>query len=85
MSEEQDNIIVLLDEEGKEIECEVIDFFEFDEKEYAVLLPVDEEDPYILRVDKDEDGSEIFAVIEDDDEFEKVAQAYDDLLGEDEE
>lgn len=84
MDNEMDNIITLLDDEGKEVECEVIDLFEFEEKEYVVLLPVDEEDPYILRVDKDEDGNEVFAVIEDDDEFEKVAEAYDELL-EDEE
>lgn len=84
MENEMDNIITLLDDEGKEVECEVIDLFEYDEKEYVVLLPVDEEDPYILRVDKDEDGTEVFAVIEDDEEFEKVAEAYDELLGEDE-
>ena len=56
-----------------------------EEKEYVVLLQVDEEDPYILRVDKDEDGSEVFAVIEDDEEFDKVAEAYDELLGDEEE
>ncbi|KPU44950.1 hypothetical protein OXPF_14280 [Oxobacter pfennigii] len=84
MENEAENIITLLDDEGNEVECEVIDMFEFEEKEYIVLLPADEEDPYILRVDKDEDGSEIFAVIEDDEEFEKVADAYDELLEEDE-
>lgn len=84
MENEMDNMITLLDDEGNEVECEVIDLFEFDEQEYVVLLPVDEEDPYILRVDKEEDGSEVFAVIEDDEEFEKVAEAYDELLGEEE-
>lgn len=79
-----DNMITLLDDEGNEVECEVIDMFEYDENEYVVLLPVDEEDPYILRVDKDDEGNEIFAVIEDDEEFEKVAEAYDELLGEEE-
>ncbi|HBM81933.1 MAG TPA: hypothetical protein DD426_14045 [Clostridiaceae bacterium] len=59
--------------------------FEFNEKEYAVLLPEEEDDPYILRVDKDEDGNEVFAVIDSDDEFEKVADAYDELLEDDEE
>lgn len=84
MENEMENMITLLDDEGNEVECEVIDLFEYDEKEYVVLLPTDEEDPYILRVDKDEDGNEIFAVIEDDEEFEKVAEAYDELLGEEE-
>ena len=84
MENETENMITLLDDEGKEVECEVIDLFEFEEKEYIVLLQVDEEDPYILRVDKDQDGSEVFAVIEDDEEFDKVAEAYDELLGEEE-
>ncbi|MDI6618642.1 MAG: DUF1292 domain-containing protein [Clostridiales bacterium] len=83
--EENENIITLLDDDGKEIQCEVIDMFEFNEKEYAVLLPEEEDDPYILRVDKDEDGNEVFAVIDSDDEFEKVADAYDELLEDDEE
>lgn len=84
MENDNDNMITLLDDDGKEVECEVIDMFQFEEKEYIVLLPVEEEDPYILRIDKDDDGNEVFAVIEDDDEFGKVADAYDELLGEDE-
>jgi uncharacterized protein YrzB (UPF0473 family) len=79
-----ENIITLLDDDGNEIECEVIDMFEFEEKEYAVLLPTDEEDPYILRIDKDEDGNELFAMIEDDNEFDRVSEAYDELLDQDE-
>jgi uncharacterized protein YrzB (UPF0473 family) len=39
---------------------------------------------YIIRVDKDEDGNEVFAVIEDDAEFDEVAEAYDELLEEEE-
>ena len=82
-----ENIITLLDDDGNEIECEVIDMFEFEEKEYAVLLPTDEEDPYILRgrnVVLGEDGNELFAMIEDDNEFDKVSEAYDELLDQDE-
>lgn len=84
MENDTENIITLLDDDGNEVECEVIDMFEFENKEYVVLLPVDEEDPYILRVDKDDEGNEVFAVIEDDEEFDKVAEAYDELLEEDE-
>lgn len=83
MENETEDMITLLDEDGNEVECEVIDMFEFEDKQYIVLLPADQEDPYILRVEKDEDGSDVFAVIEDDEEFNKVAEAYDELLGED--
>lgn len=84
MEDDREDMITLLDDEGNEVECEVIDMFEFEDKEYIVLLPEDEEDPYILRVDKDDEGNEVFAVIEDDEEFDRVSEAYDELLGEDE-
>jgi uncharacterized protein YrzB (UPF0473 family) len=84
MDDNNEDMITLRDEEGNEIECEVIEWFEFEDKEYIVLLPVDEEELNILRVEKDADGNEVYAVIEDDEEFDKVAEAYDELLGEDE-
>ena len=48
-----DDYIVLLDEEGGEIECELLDRIEFEGSVYAVLLPVDadtaEPEAIILR------------------------------------
>jgi uncharacterized protein YrzB (UPF0473 family) len=85
MENEMENVITLIDDEGNEIECEIIDAFEYDDKEYVVLLPGDEEDPFMLRVDKDENGEEVFAMIEDDDEFDEVSEAYNGLLEEDDE
>jgi uncharacterized protein YrzB (UPF0473 family) len=82
--EYEDEVIVLLDEEGNELECEVLHTFEFEGNGYVVLLPSDEDDPFILKIEKDENGNDIYAVIEDDEEFEKVSEAYDELLGEEE-
>ena len=42
--EELDNIIVLNDEDGNEIEFEFLDLIEYEGEEYVVLLPNDEED-----------------------------------------
>ena len=42
--EELDNIIVLNDENGDEIEFEFLDLIEYDGEEYVVLLPNDEEE-----------------------------------------
>ena len=42
-NEELDNIIVLNDEDGKEVEFEFLDLVELDDEEYVVLLPVTEE------------------------------------------
>ena len=41
-NEELDNIIILNDEEGNEVEFEFLDLIEFEGEEYVVLLPVEE-------------------------------------------
>ena len=82
---ENDNIVTLLDEEGKETDFEVIATLEVNEKEYAVLFPVvgDSEEAFIFRMIEDTDGYSLECV-EDDDEFNAVAAAYEDLLEEEE-
>ena len=42
--EELDNIIVLNDEDGNEVEFEFLDLIEYEGEEYVVLLPVEEEE-----------------------------------------
>ena len=42
--EELDNIVVLNDEDGNEVEFEFLDLIEYDGEEYVVLLPNDDED-----------------------------------------
>ncbi len=81
---ERENTIVLTDEEGNEQEFEVIDLLEVDDSEYAILLPVDEEDDQamIFRIDVDENGEDILVEVEDDDEWERVAQYWEELMGE---
>lgn len=70
--EELDNIIVLTDENGNEIEFEFADLIEYQDKEYVVLLPVgDDEDDggvVILQVEPgDEDSDEdAYISVEDD-------------------
>lgn len=44
MTEERDNIIILFDENGKEVEFEYLGTVESDKKEYLVLSPLDAED-----------------------------------------
>ena len=41
--ENLDNIIILNDEEGNEIQFEFLDLIEYNSEEYVVLLPVDED------------------------------------------
>lgn len=62
--EELDNIIVLNDEEGNEVEFEFLDLIEYDSEEYVVLLPIledgeeDEGEVVILKVEETENDDE---------------------------
>ena len=71
--EELDNIIVLNDEEGKEVQFEFLDLVEYENEEYVVLLPIeDAEDDagevVILKVEDTESEDEESYVSVDDEE-----------------
>lgn len=85
--EDMENVIVLENENGEKTEYEIVTDLHVDENIYYVLYPMnsEDEDAIVLRLDEDENGEYVFAEIEDDDEFDKVAQAYDEWLEEDEE
>ena len=73
MEEELDNIIVLNDEEGKEVEFEFLDLVEYEDEEYVVLLPIEEVDGdagevVILKVEDTESEDEESYVSVDDEE-----------------
>ncbi|QIB26488.1 DUF1292 domain-containing protein [Caloranaerobacter azorensis] len=76
--------ITLIDDEGNEIEFEVIATFDIEEREYAVLLPVNEEEDeaYILKIEYDEDGNMILVNIEDKSEFDDAAAVYEAIIDE---
>ena len=83
------DFITLMDEEGKEHEFEVEAILDIEDNKYAVLIPLDEEyadsnEAVIMRFGLDEEGEEVLYDIESDEEWEKVADAYDDIVDEDE-
>jgi len=76
MSEERDDLVVLIDENGEETEFEHLDTIEYNGNEYVVLLPVeqteeenDAEEVVILRIEQGEDGEDSFVTVEDDEEL----------------
>ena len=76
LDEELDNIIILNDEDGNEVQFEFLDLIELDGEEYVVLLPVSEEgeedegEVVILKLeDTDEDSEEESYVGVDDEEI----------------
>lgn len=74
----EDNIIVLTDDEGKEIEFEFVDLIEMDEKEYVILLPLEDEESgevVILKVET-EGEEETYVSIDDEEEGNKVFELF---------
>ncbi len=86
---EMQDIINILDEDGKEHSLEIIDALEYDDRQYLALLPMYDEDEaqeqleesgelVILRVsnEQDEDGQDYLECIEDDDEYKAVSEIF---------
>ena len=82
--EELDNIIVLNDEQGNEVQFEFLDLVELDNEEYVVLLPVtdegeeDEGEVVILKLeDTDEDSEgESYVGVEDEEIVNQVFSIF---------
>ena len=79
--EELDNIIVLNDENGNEIEFEFLDLIEYEGEEYVVLLPNDEEDDagevVILKLeDTDSEEEESYVSVDDEEVLQNVFEIF---------
>lgn len=80
-NEELDNIVVLNDEEGNEVEFEFLDLIEYEGEEYVVLLPVEEADDagevVILKVeDTESEDEESYVSVDDEDVLNKVFEIF---------
>lgn len=80
--EELDNVIVLNDEEGNEVQFEFLDLVELDSEEYVVLLPTSEEEEdegevVILKVeDTDSEDEESYVSVDDEEVLNKVFEKF---------
>ncbi|ADQ46401.1 protein of unknown function DUF1292 [Caldicellulosiruptor kronotskyensis 2002] len=77
-----DNVVTLVDEEGREISFEMLDKVNYNGNDYIVLLPLEEmekEDEeaevVILRIE-DRDGEEVYVGVEDEEELENVFEIF---------
>lgn len=81
-NEEMDNIIVLNDEEGNEVEFEFLDLIDYEGEEYVVLLPVEETEEagevVILQVEDIDSDEESYISVEDEDTLNKVFEIFKD-------
>lgn len=80
--EELDNIIILNDEDGNEVEFEFLDLIEYEGEEYVVLLPVEEEteepgEVVILKLeDTESEDEESYVSVEDEEVLNKVFEKF---------
>lgn len=81
--EEIDNIIVLNDENGNEVQFEFLDLIEYESEEYVVLLPVDEEEAegevVILKLeDTENEDEESYVSVDDENVLTAVFEIFKD-------
>ena len=79
--EELDNIIILNDEEGKEVQFEFLDLIEYEEEEYVVLLPIEEEaeesgEVVILKVEDTDSEEESYVSVDDEETLNTVFEMF---------
>jgi len=76
---ENENILVLTDEDGNELECEYLDSITYQNKEYAILYPLDQDEDegevIIMEVLDDDEGEE-FHPVEDEAILDAVFEEY---------
>ena len=76
---ELDEVIVLEDEDGNEIEFELGDKLVYEGKEYVVLLPLEEDDNGIVILEHQEGGDEegdLYLDVEDEDVLNAVFDMF---------
>ncbi|WP_125154657.1 DUF1292 domain-containing protein [Clostridium rectalis] len=76
--------ITLTDENGENIEFDVVTKLDIQDKEYVIVVPKDEEtdEAIALKIISNESGKDILVTVDDDDEFAIVAEAYESLFAE---
>ena len=80
-NEELDNIVVLNDENGEELEFEFLDLIEYEGEEYVVLLPVEETEEagevVILKLeDTESEDEESYVSVDDEEVLNKVFEIF---------
>lgn len=84
-SEEIDNIVILNDEDGNEVQFEFLDLIEFEGEQYVVLLPTEEEEEedagevVILKLeDTESEEEESYVSVDDEDILNAVFEIFKD-------
>lgn len=87
----EEDIVELVDEEGKTIKFNHVATIDFENEWYVFFSPVEEtdgvstEEVVIFKLDSDEEGKDVFSPIEDEDLLQKVYDEYVRVMEEDDE
>lgn len=78
LNEEEASILSLTDEEGNEVEFELIDSVDYEDAEYLILLPLDEDasEVVILEVVPNRDGTESYVTVSDEKTLMEVYEIF---------
>ncbi len=86
----EDGILTFTDEEGNDVDFQILDAITVDEKQYLVVLPCEEDESdsdeekdegvLILEI-KDADGEEVYDLVVDEEEAEKVFEEFKKING----
>lgn len=75
-----DNMIILTDEKGSRVRFEFLDLIEYQNREYLVLLPADDEDDtgevVILQIESFDDENENYISVDDQDTLYEVFSIF---------
>ncbi|HHU30185.1 MAG: DUF1292 domain-containing protein [Bacillota bacterium] len=86
MTQGNDGVVTLVDEEGVEHDFVLLDIIVVNKNEYAIMVPAEdaelengeaeEQEAVIFRIDENEDGEQTLVAIDDDEEWDSVAAAW---------
>ena len=80
---DEKNILTFQDEDGNDVQFELVDSFELNGSDYVALLPPDDEyesEVLLMRIESESSGEDILVYIEDDTELDEVFATFRDRM-----
>lgn len=89
MNDFEEGTVTLTLDNDKEVECGIVAVFPVGDNDYIALLPLNDDEAeegevYLYRYIEDKNGEPSLDNIVDDDEYEAVADAFDELMDDEE-
>lgn len=76
MEEYEPEMVSLFDEDGTEIEFELLDVIEYEGDSYAVMLPPEDNEVVIMLLEELNDEEDVYSPVDDDDTLTAVFEAF---------